>query len=152
MSDTDPIGYVYESDLLCPTCIIDVANLYPSVGGSDPRDTEDRLDFCAGQLKINRSDEGTFDSGDFPKVYVGTPHDGCTVENGYEPGQCGDQCGGCGKTLGPECHNVGTDEKWLRELFEFECCAECGKDADRHTVTLDPFDNRHATCLDAEKE
>jgi hypothetical protein len=60
-------------------------------------------------LGIDRSDEHSFDSGDFPKVYVGTPHDGCNLGNGYEPGQCNDQCSVCGEHLGGDCPNVAID-------------------------------------------
>lgn len=41
-----------------------------------------------------------------------------------------------------------TDEVWLAQMFEFEYCGECGKDADRHVVTIDPLGKRHASCLD----
>ena len=36
--------------------------------------------------------------------------------------------------------------KWLADLFEFELCAECGGDADVHTVSPDPFGLLHAWC------
>lgn len=117
MATPAPIGYIYQADLYCPTCIVDAAVLYPSVGGLDPRDTEDRLDFCAGELGIDRSDERSFDSSDFPKVYAGTPHDGCCSANGYEPGQCGDRCATCGEYLGHECPNVA-DAVDLHQLAE----------------------------------
>lgn len=38
--------------------------------------------------------------------------------------------------------------QWLAELFEFEVCAECGWDADRHIVSPDPLGNHHAWCAD----
>lgn len=41
-----------------------------------------------------------------------------------------------------------TDAQWLAELFEFELCGECGRDADQHTVRLDPVGLRHAWCTD----
>jgi ferredoxin len=103
MSDY-PIGYIYCADKYCPSCIVEVANLYASVGGLDPADTETRLDFCASQLGLDRS--GPFDSGDFPAPFVGTPHDGCSLANGYEPGQCGDQCATCHIHLGHPCPNA----------------------------------------------
>lgn len=102
----EPVGYTYQANLYCPTCIVAAATLYPSVGGLDPADTEDRLDYCAEQLGINRDDERSFDSGEFPKAYAGTPHDGCRPGNEYELSQCADWCAGCGEYLGFECPNV----------------------------------------------
>lgn len=37
-----------------------------------------------------------------------------------------------------------TDLEWLEELFEFERCAECGGDAEHHTVLHGL--NRFARC------
>jgi hypothetical protein len=31
-----------------------------------------------------------------------------------------------------------TPEEWLEDLFEFECCAECGGDAEDHEVCIVP--------------
>jgi hypothetical protein len=39
-----------------------------------------------------------------------------------------------------------SDEEWLRELFEFEYCEECGGDAEHHTVSGDPLGHPHAWC------
>lgn len=41
-----------------------------------------------------------------------------------------------------------TSDVWLAEQFEFEACAECGWNADRHTVGPDPFGLPHAWCTD----
>jgi hypothetical protein len=41
-----------------------------------------------------------------------------------------------------------TDAQWLTELFEFELCGECGRDADQHTVSPDALGLRHAWCTD----
>ena len=41
-----------------------------------------------------------------------------------------------------------TNAEWLAHMFEAEVCAECGWDADKHDVALDPFGNRHAFCKD----
>lgn len=61
----------------------------------------------AERFGIDRADERSFDSGDFPKVIFGNQvHDGCHADNGYEPGQCADRCGGCGQHLGESCPNV----------------------------------------------
>lgn len=39
-------------------------------------------------------------------------------------------------------------DEWLKELFEYEVCAECGWDADHHIVILSPVGNFFAMCLD----
>lgn len=41
-----------------------------------------------------------------------------------------------------------TDAQWLTELFEFELCGECGRDADQHIVRPDALGLRHAWCTD----
>lgn len=52
-----------------------------------------------------------------------------------------------------------TPAEWLADFFEFEYCAECGHDKDRHEVTLSPLGHFFAKCanpildyLDTEKE
>lgn len=40
-----------------------------------------------------------------------------------------------------------SDEAWLRALFEFSVCDECGLDADEHEVVRDPFGLRLYVCL-----
>lgn len=39
-----------------------------------------------------------------------------------------------------------TSEAWLKALFEFDTCAECSGDWDKHTVVPDPLGLRHALC------
>lgn len=39
-----------------------------------------------------------------------------------------------------------TAQEFLSELFEFELCTECGRDADEHSSSLDMFGNWHAWC------
>lgn len=38
------------------------------------------------------------------------------------------------------------NDQWLKAEFEFEYCAECGLDADAHTVGPDMFGKRHIWC------
>jgi hypothetical protein len=46
-----------------------------------------------------------------------------------------------------------TPETWLRELFEFEYCAECGGDAEDHEICLVPgIGNYFARCRRAVDE
>ena len=41
-----------------------------------------------------------------------------------------------------------TATDWLAELFEYQLCAECGRDADQHTVCLTPLGTFFARCND----
>jgi hypothetical protein len=47
---------------------------------------EDLLDQCAGAMAIDREDEYSFDSGDFPKVIFAS-----SVEDGECCGRCGNE-------------------------------------------------------------
>lgn len=76
MSPTDIVAYTFNADIYCPTCIIDILPTddgKPFDGwaispGADPMSTEENLDEIATAFGIDRYDETTFDSGDFPKV------------------------------------------------------------------------------------
>lgn len=47
----------------------------------------------------------------------------------------------------PERDNQGvTAEEFLDRLFEFEYCAECGKDKDAHVAVIGPFGAWFAYC------
>lgn len=102
---TDIVGYTYQADNHCPSC---TEGFFQSDAPNDPTLTEESiLDAAARVRGIDRGDEGSFDSGDFPKViFANQVHDGCTTDNGYAPGQCADRCGTCGETLGGDCPNV----------------------------------------------
>lgn len=71
---TDIVAYDYAADRYCPSCIIDVltADGGPfdgwALGFSVRMEVEQNLDEIADAFGINRGDERTFDSGDFPKV------------------------------------------------------------------------------------
>lgn len=62
-------AYAYRAEMLCPACTIEALI---SAGDAAPaaRDmpAETVLDQCAGALAVDRDDEATFDSGEFPKV------------------------------------------------------------------------------------
>ena len=64
----DITAYTYKADIVCPLCIIDAL---PS-GLEDldfaPGDVETALDAIAKLQGIDRCDETTYDSGEFPKV------------------------------------------------------------------------------------
>lgn len=79
----DIVGYTHRADIFCPDCIVQqIDNL---VGGR----VEERLDYLASEFGINREDERTFDSGDFPKVVFRDQLDEESIEH----------CSTCGKEL-----------------------------------------------------
>jgi hypothetical protein len=94
MKAYDIVGYTYNADIYCPACII--AALPTGEGGAfdgwalgkgTTMATEDNLNEIAFAFGIDRKDETTFDSGDFPKVIFASQ-----VE---EP----TNCGSCGRDL-----------------------------------------------------
>lgn len=63
----DPFAYIYKADIYCPEHIVE------QIDGEAPVEdiagaVEEKLDYIAGMLGIDREDEALFDSGDFPKV------------------------------------------------------------------------------------
>lgn len=81
-------GYVYCADIYCPECVIGKVRARVGYGPFDySADAETVLDQIAAANGINREDERTFDSGDFPKVILSLDDDG-------------ERCGECGENLG----------------------------------------------------
>lgn len=77
----DIVAYTFKADTYCPDCI--VAQVTPGVTAT----AEDVLKLIADLRGIERMDEWSFDSGDFPKVVFGSQ-----VE---EP----ERCGSCGREI-----------------------------------------------------
>lgn len=84
----DIVAYTYNADLYCPHCIEGIA--LKEMGGAFLAYTnpEERLDRWAEKLGIDRQDETTYDSGDFPKVVFRDMLDGT------------EHCGRCHNELG----------------------------------------------------
>jgi hypothetical protein len=59
------VGYTYQADNHCPPCIW---SMFARQASQDDHDTEAVLDTVARARGIDRYDERSFDSGDFPKV------------------------------------------------------------------------------------
>jgi hypothetical protein len=59
---TDIAGYAYRAEAYCPGCTLLALGLAPTAY------VEGALDDEAARLGIERHDEHSFDSGDFPKV------------------------------------------------------------------------------------
>lgn len=68
------IGYQYRADVYCPSCIIDALPTGEGEAFDGWRDvsgtmsTEENLSEIAQAFGIDRQDEHTYDSDDFPKV------------------------------------------------------------------------------------
>lgn len=64
------VGYTYQAELLCPDCMYpDSVTLFWRAGGRvESLSTEVNLEFVAKARGIDREDETSFDSDDFPKV------------------------------------------------------------------------------------
>ena len=60
---TDVVGYTFRADLYCPGCALIVAAERPLASS-----VEAQLDLIAVRSGMDRQDERSFDSGDFPKV------------------------------------------------------------------------------------
>lgn len=96
MRTSDIVGYTYRADQFCPGCV--VSQLPADVLAPAARDmmTEDVLEHVAGYLGIDRMDERSFDSGDFPKIIF---RDSVVTEDDEEAGVYVDTCGQCGREL-----------------------------------------------------
>jgi hypothetical protein len=97
---TEIVGYTYSADMYCPACIVaelvrrGEANPY-----HDTFQTEAALDSLAIDQDIDRYDEYTFNSDDFPKV----------VSRSQEDGYC-THCGRCGEPLTSDECECGEDD------------------------------------------
>lgn len=69
MKSWDIVGYTYDAENYTPSGVIE-AMIASSEASPAARDmsTEDALDQIAGANAIDRHDEASFDSGEFPKV------------------------------------------------------------------------------------
>jgi hypothetical protein len=84
MARDELAAYTYQADTYCRRCIIKVLDAEELMfhGDTDP---EESLDIVAEARGIDRYDERSFDSGDFPKVvfdYQVTDNEVC--------GECGE--------------------------------------------------------------
>ena len=69
----DIVAYMYNADLYCGECIVKLVSGDPDYFHLD---TEEALNQFAQVEGIDREDEATFDSGDFPKVVLRDQLDG----------------------------------------------------------------------------
>ena len=70
-------AYTYQADIYCPACLIETM-IADGIAAPAARDmpTDDVLEQCAGALAIDRDDDTTYDTSEFPKpVFLDTPAD-----------------------------------------------------------------------------
>lgn len=73
MASIDIAGYTYQADIYGRCCIVSAVTSSPAydgwaLGEGIVMPVEQNLDEIAAHFQIDRQDEHTFDSGDFPKV------------------------------------------------------------------------------------
>ncbi len=79
-------GYIFQAEILCPTCTIRAVESEARYDGwadasIPPMTAEDNLSEIASAFGIDRMNEHTFDSDDFPKVIFSTDDDGETCDH-----------------------------------------------------------------------
>lgn len=100
------VGYTFAADNYCPGCVVTQLPTGPGqaydgwalAAGAAPMTVEDNLTEIAEAFGIDRFDERTYDSGEFPKVIFAD-----SVE--------GDRCGGCGEFLIKGDEDRGLDDE-----------------------------------------
>jgi hypothetical protein len=112
VSNFDVVGYTYQADTWCDDAIRTLAIRQAAANGDatawgDCGSAEDALTTWALLIGLDRDDEKSFDSGDFPKVIrEASAHADCTPDD-VGPGQCGDRCRHCGTPIGVDgCPNL----------------------------------------------
>lgn len=100
-----PVGYAYSADNYCLACIPQVVageshSSYIQDDGCNC--AECVLDRIADDRGINRYEESSFDSDDFPKAipYHNDIHAECQLEESWEPHwSCDARCASCGDII-----------------------------------------------------
>ena len=94
------VGYAYRADLWCGPCVRgELRHRHPVTLGNylctyDQECTLDEwVDMAASRLGVDRQDEYTFDSDDFPKIVTLGHLD-------FHSNEDLDECGECGERLG----------------------------------------------------
>lgn len=85
------VAYAYRSETLCPRCLIGALRATEPWLDVDC-DVESQIGVLAVFAGIDRYDEDTFDSDDFPKVVFASQVGHCEMCRDFEYEPC-DQCG-----------------------------------------------------------
>lgn len=103
---TDIVAYTYRAETLCPSCVMaaEQANAQ-TFQASTHTDAELFLAEAAEHLGVDRMDERSFDSDEFPKVVFASQIEECGAcaacqEAGEDVTGCGyNRCDACGEAL-----------------------------------------------------
>lgn len=87
------VGYVYQADTFCPDHIVEQVDGQAPVTGEQ---VEAKLDYLAMMLGVNRQDEHSFGTRDFPKVIT---RQQAEHDQGWDEEGKGSTCGVCGLVL-----------------------------------------------------
>jgi hypothetical protein len=84
----DVLAFTYKADIFCDGCMLASANAWLAEDGVKVPYliTEDALDAWATSIRLDRDDEFSFDSDDFPKVVFASQ-----VEDTEWCGECGEE-------------------------------------------------------------
>jgi rRNA maturation protein Nop10 len=131
---TEIVGYTYRAADHCPSCIVVtlIQTPLPLSPAAADMGAEPLLDQLAAYLGVDRDDETSFDSGDFPKVVreefvtINDTCDGCgrNLVESYSP------CPACGNPVDYcDGHGVSRDViGWStlnqHDAGDHECCHE----------------------------
>lgn len=87
----DIVAYTYSADMYCPPCVIEVMVAEREAAPAARfMSVEEALDQIASANAIDREDEASYDSGEFPKVVF------------RDQLEVGDNCGACGRYIEDE--------------------------------------------------
>lgn len=105
-------GYDFKDRRYCDECLREPAKQGAVTAGvatmwGDCGSTEDILHEWAFALGIDRDDETSFDSAEFPKrIHEHQAHEQCTPAAAHTRSWCEDRCEGCGAPLGHSCPTI----------------------------------------------
>ena len=98
MRSTDIVAYTYQAELLCPDCVLVAVDTYHLPN----EDAEGALDRAARLRGIDREDESSFDSDEFPKVVFADSIESYVTGRDPATGRemwSGEHCGNCGEDI-----------------------------------------------------
>jgi hypothetical protein len=95
----DVVAYTYRADNFCPDCIVATLGNERDVALASLLGTEDALTALATLRGIDREDERSFDSGEFPKVVFRDQLGYLYQADGVGASNV-EHCASCGRELG----------------------------------------------------
>ena len=125
MSFDTIVAYTYEAELICPPCMRQVAAFANEANGRNAEfvGLQDLLDRWAKDVDINREDEHSFDSDDFPKVVLSIQlGDGC-----QRCDRCGEHIDSDDCITYPHRYTYGSDGRFHSQVCQNGRCRNVGQ-------------------------